>query len=143
MSKFFESKEYRVFQFMAKVLGFTEDEVYKEEPLHRWFGKNRFQLIVENAGNFRLYKDGKNVAAGTWPADMTALVDASKEDIYADEEAWLASRATAAATYRQLAEKRAEEARREEGGMGCLEISLMRDLHDMQKTARIVKEGHQ
>lgn len=143
MAKFFEDRDYRVFCLMAKVLGFTEDEAYKEEPLYRWFSKDHFQLTVGSDSTFRLYKDGKSVSAGTWPADMIELVDASKEDIYADQEEWLASRATAAATYRRLAEKRAEEARREEGGMSSLELSLMRAHRDLQKTKKIVEEGHQ
>ena len=143
MAKFFESREYTVFKFMSKVLGFVEDLHYSDSARQRQFDKTGFNLFVDNDGQFRLYKDGKNVASGTWPDDMNMFVDASKEDIYADQEEWLASRATAAATYRRLAEKRAEEARREEGGMGQLEISLMRDLHDLRKTAQIAKEGHQ
>lgn len=42
-----------------------------------------------------------------------------------------------------LRDAEAEEGRREEGGMGNLELSLMRAHHDLQKTKKIVKEGHQ
>lgn len=143
MAKFFDSRDYQLFTFMAKVLGFSEDKSYIHSSIQRQFDKEHFQLFINADKSFRLYKDGRSVLTGTWPEDMNKLTEASKEDMFEDMETWLASRATTAATYRRLADDRMEAARRELGAMSSLELTIMRDLHDLQKTAKIAKDGHQ
>lgn len=143
MAKFFDSRDYQLFTFMAKVLGFSNDKSYIHSSIQRQFDKEHFQLFINADNSFRLYKDGKSILTGTWPEDMNALTEASKEDMFEDMESWLLSRATTAATYRRLADKRMEEARMEHSCMSNLEIAVGRTLHDLKKTARIVEEGHQ
>lgn len=142
MAKFFETKTYEQFVNLTKVLGFTEDEVYPTERRFRWFQKHHFQLTVVNDATFRLYKEGRCTLSGSVHSaeDQARLIEASRDKMYKTLEDWLASRVTAAATYRRQAEKRAEETRRE---MLNLELSIMRAHHDLRKTAQIAKEGHQ
>lgn len=145
MSKFFETKEYTVFKFLIKILGFTEDLEYSEEPTYRWFSKDKFQCTVDKDSTFRLYKDGRNILSGAVAAEenQAQLIELSRDRMYKTLEDWLASRVTAAATYRRLADERMEAARHELTQFAGLEASLTRSLHDLRKTAKIVEEGHQ
>lgn len=145
MAKFFESKEYTAFCCMTKVLGFAEDPNYSNSARQRQFDKSDYNLFIDNDGQFRLYKGGKAVLAGAVASaeDQARLVEASRDQMYKTLEDWLASRVTAAATYRRLAGERLEAARKELTQFMGLEAKLTRSLHDVQKTARIVEEGHQ
>ena len=142
MAKFFETDTFESLEALVKVLGFSEDPNYADWAGQRQFDKERFNLFIDTDGSFRLYKDGKSVASGQVPDDIHKVIDASKEDIYNTED-WLASRVTAAATYRRLANERMEAARKEHSKMCSLEASLTRSLHDLQKTKKIAEEGHQ
>ena len=145
MAKFFESNVFSKFVTLARVLGFTEDTNYADSARQRQFDKIPFNLFVDYDGQFRLYKDGKEVLTGSAQSaeDQARLIEASRDKLYKPREDWLASRVTAAATYRLLADERLEAARKDLAQFAGLEAALTRGLHDMRKTAQIAKEGHQ
>lgn len=145
MAKFFETKTYEQFVNLTKVLGFTEDENYKYMAHQRQFDKEYHQFFIDADGTFRLYKEGRCTLSGSVHSaeDQARLIEASRDKMYKTLEAWLASRVTAAATYRRLANERMEAARKEHSKMCSLEASLTRSLHDLRKTEKIAEEGHQ
>ena len=65
MAKFFEGNVYNQFVNLLKVLGFTEDTNYADSARQRQFDKIPFNLFVYCDGQFRLYKDGKEVLTGS------------------------------------------------------------------------------
>lgn len=145
MAKFLESNIFTQFCNLARILDFAEDPNYADSARQRQFDKISFNLFIDNDGQFRLYKGGKTVLAGAVASaeDQARLVEASRDQMYKTREDWLASRVTAAATYRRLADERMEAAHRDLVQFMGLEASLTRSLHDLRKTAQIAKEGHQ
>lgn len=145
MSKFFESNVFSEFVKLARVLGFDEDPNYSNSARQRQFDKINFNLFVDSDGQFRLYKGGKTVLAGAVASvdNQTQFIELSRDRMYKTREDWLASRVTAAATYRRLITKRLDEVQEELTQFAGLEASLTRSLHDLRKTAQIAKEGHQ
>lgn len=145
MAKVFETTSYMQLVNLLKVLGFTEDEAYHHMAHQRQYDKQGFNLFVDADGSFRLYKDGRSVLAGTYVSaeDQARLVEASRDRMYKTLDDWLSSRVTAAATYRRLADRKLDEARKELVQFSGLETVLTRSLHDLRKTAKIAEEGHQ
>lgn len=145
MANLFETSSFTQFCNLLKILGFTEDENYAHWTLQRQFDKEHFQFFINADGSFRLYKDGRSEMTGTYVSaeDQARLVEASRDKMYKTLEDWLASRVTAAATYRRLADERMEAARRDLTQFMGLEHVLTRTLHDLRKTTQIAEEGHQ
>lgn len=145
MAKFFESKEYSEFVRLAKILAFAEDLNNSNSARQRQFDKPQFNLFVDDTGDFRLYKGGRTLLTGSVQSDedKARLIEASRDETYKTLEDWVASRVAAAATYRRLAEERMEAAQKELAQFAGLEAELLRGLHDLQKTKKIAKEGHQ
>lgn len=79
MAKVFATASYVQFVNLLKILGFTEDENYKNMAHQRQFDKIGFNLFIDSDGSLRLYKDGRSVLAGTYVSaeDQTRLVEAS------------------------------------------------------------------
>lgn len=146
MAKFFENNVFSKFTTFVTVLGFAEDRNYSDSARQRQFDKINFNLFVDYDGQFRLYKDGKEVLTGSAKSaeDQARLIEASRDKmLYKTREAWIASLVTAAATYRRLADERLEAARKDLAQFAGLEAKLLRGLHDLRKTAKIAEEGHQ
>lgn len=145
MAKFFESNSYNQFVNLLKILGFAEDPNYSNSARQRQFDKVNCNLFIDNDGQFRLYKGGRTVLSGAVASvdNQAQLIELSRDNMYKTLEDWLASRVTAAATYRRLADERMEAARKELTQFAGLEAKLLRGLHDLRKTAKIAEEGHQ
>lgn len=145
MAKFFESNVFTRFCNLVRILGFTEDLNYSNSARQRQFDKINFNLFVDSTGDFRLYKGGSTILTGAVASveNQAQLIELSRERMYKTLEDWLASRVTAAATYRRLANERLEAAQRALTQFTGLEAELLRGLHDLQKTKKIAKEGHQ
>lgn len=145
MATVFESNEYANFISLLKVLGFYEDLKFSDCSRQRQFDKQGFALFVDYTGDFRLYKGGRAFLAGAVASaeDQARLVEASRDEMYKTREDWLASRVTAAATYRRLADERMKAAQKDLAQFAGLEAKLLRGLHDLRKTAKIAEEGHQ
>lgn len=128
-----------------KVLGFSEDVKLPESTFQEWIKTElELRLKIDRAGRCLLFKNNKLLLKGDSFEDIKgSLVEVARDPMYKTLENWLASRVTAAATYRRLADERMEAARKEHGDMLDLELTLMRELHDLRKTAQIAKEGHQ
>lgn len=145
MSKFFENNIFSQFFNLARILGFDEDPNYSNSARQRQFDKIGRNLFIDNTGDFRLYKAGKTVLSGAVSSveNQAQLIELSRDRMYKTLEDWLASRVTAAATYRRLANERLEAAQRTLTQFTRLEAELLRGLHDLQKTKKIAEEGHQ
>ena len=144
MATFFATNEFESLESLAKVLCFVE-VAGSLSPSLREFRKDALGLSfqVKSNGLCLLFKNRKALAKGSFGEIMDSLMENSREPSYETLEEWLASRVTSAATYRRLADKRMEAARKEHARMCSLESSLTRSLHDLRKTAKIAKEGHQ
>lgn len=143
MANFFETNEFESLKALTKVLGFYVDN---NQSISLWeFRKDDLGLllIVKREGSCLLFKNKKELAKGSFKEILDSLMENSREPRYATLPEWLASRITSAATYRRLADERMEAARKEHSEMCSLEASLTRSLHDLRKTAKIIKEGHQ
>lgn len=143
MANFFKYNEFESLKALTKVLGFDEDN--KHSPSFREFRKDELGLIliVKREGSCLLFKNKKELAKGSFKEIIGSLIENSREPFYETLEEWLASRVTTADTYRRLADERMKAARKEHSEMCSLEASLTRSLHDLRKTAKIIKEGHQ
>lgn len=144
MATFFETNEFESLKALTKVLGFDEEDT--RHYLSLWkFRKDKLELIlkVTSDGSCLLLKNKEELARGSFKEIMGSLMENSREPIYETLEEWFASRVTAAATYRRLADERMEAARKEHSKMCSLEASLTKSLHDLRKTSKIAKEGHQ
>lgn len=142
-TNFFESNEFESLKALTKVLGFYEDN---NKSISIWeFRKDDLGLllIVTSDGSCLLFKNKKELARGSFKEIIGSLMENSREPIYETLEEWFASRVTAVATYRRLANKLMENARKKYASMAALEASLTRSLHDLRKTSKIIKEGHQ
>ena len=130
---------------LLKVLGFSEDFNLPGSTFQEGVKPElELRLKIDRAGRCLLFKNNKLLLKGDSLDDIKgSLVEAARDPMYKNLESWLASRTTSAATYRRLADERMEAARYERAAMLDLEITIMRDLHDLKKTTKIVEEGHQ
>ena len=141
-TNFFTTNDYKDFEALMRVLGFTE-RLELHSAFKECFDKYGFTLFIEKDSSCCLYADQKLLVKGTWPSIKADIVDLSRDPMYKTLEEWLASRVTAASTYRLFANERMEAALKEHASMCSLEASLTKSLHDLRKTAQIAKEGHQ
>ena len=141
-ANFFTTNDYKDFEALMRVLGFTERQEL-HSAFKECFDKYGFTMFIKKDSSCCLYADQKLLVKGTWPSIKADIVDLSRDPMYKTLEDWLASRVTAAATYRRLANERLEAAQRALTQFAGLEAKLLRGLHDLRKTAKIAEEGHQ
>lgn len=143
MATFFETDEFESLKALTKVLVFYGDN---NQSISLWeFRKDDLGLllIVTSDGSCLLFKNKKELARGSFKEIIGSLMENSRDPMYKTLEEWFASRVTAAATYRRMADKLRENARKKYCSMAALESSLSKTLHDLRKTEKIAKEGHQ
>lgn len=130
---------------LLKILGFSEDVQLPGVTFREWKKAELGLLLkIDRAGRCLLFKEDRLLLKGDSLDEIKgSLATSTRDPMYKTLESWLASRTTSAATYRRLAEERMEAARYERAAMLDLEITIMRDLHDLRKTAQIAEEGHQ
>lgn len=143
MVNFFETNEFESLKALTKVLGFYVDN---NQSISLWeFRKDDLGLllIITSDGSCLLFKNKKELVRGSFKEIIGSLMENSREPIYETLEKWFASRVLVAANYRRLADKLMENARKKYASMAALESSLSKTLHDLRKTEKIAKEGHQ
>lgn len=142
-TNFFETNEFESLKALTKILGFDEDN--NQDLSLKGFRKDELGLIlkVKREGSCLLFKNKKELEKGSFKEIIGSLLENARDPMYKTLEGWLASRVTAASIYRRLADERMEAARKEHARMCSLEASLTKSLHDLLKTAKIAKEGHQ
>lgn len=140
-NNFFKTDDYKKIRRLAKVLGFAFAKVVESEALFRKEDPELF-FVITNDGYCEIYKNYCLLAEGDF-SSLKSLVSLSIGSKYETMEEWLSYLVKNIERYKERTKKRLEAAQKEYSELCSLEVSLTRSLHDLRKTEKIIKEGHQ